>query len=161
MLKQEGAYRIISEKFYRVVVQVVLLFGSETWVLSAAILNKLEGVNVDFLRQVTGIKAQRLGDETWTKEGPDRVHQAAGTKPLQEYINKRQATIAEWVGLHTIFEVSAGDIGYEGGGELCKPWWQQEAAEQQVDAMLRNILEAAGERRRQESDRRGRGKGGE
>ena len=82
MLKQEGAYRIISEKFYRVVVQVVLLFGSETWVLSAAILNKLEGVNVDFLRQVTGIKAQRLGDETWTKEGPDRVHQAAGTKPL-------------------------------------------------------------------------------
>ena len=37
-LRREGADPIISEKFYRVVVQAVLLFGSETWVLSAAML---------------------------------------------------------------------------------------------------------------------------
>ena len=57
MLRQEGADPIISEKFYCAVVQAVLLFGSETWVLTAAILQKLEGVKSSFLRQVIGTKA--------------------------------------------------------------------------------------------------------
>ena len=49
LLRQEGAYTITLAKFYRVVVQSVLLFGNETWVLLAAMINKLEGVHVVFL----------------------------------------------------------------------------------------------------------------
>ena len=56
-LRREGVYSIILAKFYRAVVQVVLLFGSETWVLTTAMIQKLEGVYVGFLRQVTGKKA--------------------------------------------------------------------------------------------------------
>ena len=56
-LRQEGAYPIIPAKFYRDLVQVVLFLGAKTWVLSAAMLNNIEGVRVDFLRQVTGMKA--------------------------------------------------------------------------------------------------------
>ena len=58
--------------------------------------------------------------------------QAEGTKPLREYIDKRQAKVAEWVALWPIFEVCEKETGYEGGGELREPWWQQEAAEQQL-----------------------------
>ena len=61
----------------------MLLFGDETWVLSAAMINNLEGVHVVFLLQVTGMKARRLGDKTWTKEETYRVLQAAGTKLLR------------------------------------------------------------------------------
>ena len=50
MLRREGADPIISEEFYRAVVQVVLLFGSETYVLTAAMLQNLEGVYVGFLK---------------------------------------------------------------------------------------------------------------
>ena len=56
-LRREGEDPILPAKFYRVVVQAVLLFGSETWVLTAAMLEKLEGFHVSFLRQVTGMKA--------------------------------------------------------------------------------------------------------
>ena len=38
-LRREGADPIVSEKFYCAVVQAVLLFESETWVLTAAILH--------------------------------------------------------------------------------------------------------------------------
>ena len=65
ILRREGADLILSAKFYRAVVQVVLLFGSETWVLTAAMMQKIEGVHMGFLWQVTGVKAQSLGDETW------------------------------------------------------------------------------------------------
>ena len=96
-LRREGGEPIISEKFYRAVVQEVLLFGSETWVLTAAMLQNLKGVHVGFLRQVTRMKAQRLGEETWRKAGAGRVLQATGTKPIREYISKRQAMVSEWV----------------------------------------------------------------
>ena len=47
--------------------------------------------------------------------------QAAGTKPLREYIDKRQAAVVEWVVLRTIFEVYKKETGYKGGGKLRKP----------------------------------------
>ena len=70
------------------------------------------------------MKARRLGGKTWTKEGPYRVLQAAGTKLIREYIKKRQATVAEWVALWTTYEVCAKESGYAGGGKLREPWWR-------------------------------------
>ena len=64
-LRRDGAEPIVSAKFYHAVVQAVLLFGSETWVLTAAMIQKLEGFHVSFLRQVTGMKGRRLRDEAW------------------------------------------------------------------------------------------------
>ena len=49
MLRQEGADPTIPENFYRAVVQAVLLFGAKTWVLLAAMLQNIEGVQVGFL----------------------------------------------------------------------------------------------------------------
>ena len=62
---------------------------------------------MSFMQQVTGMMDQRQGEETWIKEGAERVLQAAGTKPLQEYINKSQETVAEWVSLWPIFKICA------------------------------------------------------
>ena len=69
------------------------------------------------------MKARRLNDKTWTQEVLDRVLQAARTKCLREYIDKRQATVAEWVTLRPIFEVCAKEAGYAGRGKLREPWW--------------------------------------
>ena len=55
--------------------------------------------------------------------------------------------VAEWVDLWHIFEVCAKETGYEGGGNLQGTWWRKEAAEKQLEAMLKNISEAVGDRR--------------
>ena len=65
LLRREGADPIVSAKFYRAVVQAVLLFGAETWVLTAAMLQKLEGVHVGFLWQVAEMMARKMGVGTW------------------------------------------------------------------------------------------------
>ena len=64
---------------------------------------------------------------------------SAGTKPLWGYINKRHATVAEWVALQPIFEVCTNEIGYEGGGRLRDMWWRQAATEQHLKATLKEI----------------------
>ena len=83
LLRREVADPIVSENFYQAVVQVVLLFGAETWFLTATMLQKLEGVHVGFLWQVAGMTSRKLGVDTWQKEGAERVLQATGTKPLR------------------------------------------------------------------------------
>ena len=71
-----------------------------------------------------------------------------------------QATVLERVSLWPIFEVCVRDTGYEGGGRLQVTWWMQEAAENQMKVKIEEILSAARVRRRQESGRWDRSKGG-
>ena len=49
------------------VLQVLLLFRPETWVLLVPMAQRLEGVHVGFLKQVTKPKAKRLRDVLWRK----------------------------------------------------------------------------------------------
>ena len=60
---RRGGHRV-SEMFYRAVSQVILLYGSETWVLSAAMENKVEGAHTYFPRQITRKRARRIVDGT-------------------------------------------------------------------------------------------------
>ena len=54
---------------------------------------KTLGVHVSFLRKVAGMKARKMGVDTWLNEGAERVIQETGTKPLREYIKRRQVTV--------------------------------------------------------------------
>ena len=91
--------------FYRAMVQVVLLFGSETWVLLEAMSRKLEGVHMGLLRKITGHKAVRRKDGTWRQVAAEKVLKKAVTQSIGAYIDRRQATVAEWVVLRPILEV--------------------------------------------------------
>ena len=53
LLRREGADPVVSSKFYPALVQALLFFGSETWVLTATMMQRLEGAHVSFLRKVT------------------------------------------------------------------------------------------------------------
>ena len=55
----------MSEGFYRAVVQAIILYGSETWVLLSSMVNRIEGTHTEFLKIVTGKRAKRLGYGTW------------------------------------------------------------------------------------------------
>ena len=48
ILRREGADLFTSVAFYRAVVQMVLLFGAETWVISTSTKEKLAGVHMGF-----------------------------------------------------------------------------------------------------------------
>jgi hypothetical protein len=46
VLRRENAPPRVSAKFYKSIVQPVLLYGSETWVLSPAVMARLEGFHI-------------------------------------------------------------------------------------------------------------------
>ena len=106
----------MSEKFYRAVVQKILLYGLETWVLSESMERKVEGVNTGILRQITGKQERQPRDGTWDTPGAEGVREAAGTQSTRTCIGIQQATVAHWVALRPLFGVCARETGYKGGG---------------------------------------------
>ena len=48
LLRREGSEPKVLEIFYRLVVQTILLYGSETWVILAAREKTVEGIHTEF-----------------------------------------------------------------------------------------------------------------
>ena len=108
---------------------------------------RIEGTHTEFLQMITGKRARQLGYMTWETPGEESVQEAAGTQSARIYIEKRQATVAQWVALRPLFEVCARDTGYKGGGRRRKAWWRQEATEKQLRSTLADSRESKRRRR--------------
>ena len=79
--------------FYQAVVQSVLLFGADTWVLLPEMSRNLEGVRVGFLRQVMVQKDKQQREGNWRSMASERVLKEAENQTLGTYIEKRQAIV--------------------------------------------------------------------
>ena len=54
------------------------------------------------------------------------MQEAVVIQLVMNYIGRQQGAVAQWVELQTIFDMCAGDKGYEGGGLRRDVWWLQE-----------------------------------
>ena len=70
-----------------------------------AISQKLEGAHGGFLRYILGKMSVRQKDRTWKCVASQKVLKKIVTQSLVDYIDRRQATVAEWVALRPILEV--------------------------------------------------------
>ena len=71
---------------------------------------RLEVFQVGLLIPVMKLKARMLKDGLWRKVVADKLIKGSGTQLLQMYVDRRQATMAELVALHTILKVCARDM---------------------------------------------------
>ena len=70
----------VSALFYREEIQALLMFGLESWVLSDAMIQEVEGTHVGFIRNITGKRERRQSNRTWETLAADEVLWAAGTQ---------------------------------------------------------------------------------
>ena len=108
--------------FYRAVVQAILLYESEVWVLLASMGNRIGGMHTEFLQMITGKIENQLGDETWETPGSEGIQEAAVTQLYRIYIERQQATVEQWGGIRPLFKLCTRETGYEGGGQRRKVW---------------------------------------
>ena len=74
--------------------QLVLLYGSESWLVTGEMLKVLEGFHHQEAIWITG-KTKTLGaGREWVYPPVVTALEAAGLHPKREYIRKLQATIA-------------------------------------------------------------------
>ena len=65
LTKKSGVVVWAQEMMYKEMVQTVLLYGRERWVVTEVMLTVLEGFNNQVARKIVGKTAQSSGDDTW------------------------------------------------------------------------------------------------
>ncbi len=89
VLRAEYATTKTSGMFYKVTVQAVLLYGSETWSLSPLSMKHLEGFHICAMWRMSGKRLVRKEGGSWTYPCSEDVLQAVGLKPIAQYMGAR------------------------------------------------------------------------
>ena len=98
VLRREIAPPRVSAKFYKAIVQSVLLYGSETWVLSPAALARLEGFHIRAAYRMAKEHVPRRGpNQQWVYPSSEAVLEECGMHTIGHYIDVQRETIAKYV----------------------------------------------------------------
>ena len=127
VLRAENVPPRVAVKFYKAVVQAVLLYGSKTWVLlTAALASSLEGFHIRAAYwMVVRHKPRRGPGNRWIYPKSKDVLEECGMSTLEEYITVRRQTIAVYVVTRPILiECRQGER--KRGAVPHRWWWEQQ-----------------------------------
>ena len=125
VLRREGASPRVSGMFYKAVVQSVLLFGSETWVVSDAMRKALEGFHHRVARQLTGKQPRYLpAEDRWVYPPIAEALEEAGLYTMEEYLSVRRNRLVDYVATRPIFNL-CGSAERLSGSSRHQRWWDQ------------------------------------
>jgi hypothetical protein len=98
VLRSKNATPRVAAKFYKAVVQAVLLYGSKTWNLMKAVLAWLEGFHVQAAYHMAEVhQPKRVAGNRWEYPKTSYVLEECGMATIQHYIQKRRAMIAIYI----------------------------------------------------------------
>ena len=100
---------------HKALAQKVLLYGSDSWVVTEAMLKVLEGLHHRVDRRIAGMQYRKVGEELW---GWSSV--TSGLWTMKEYIWRRLDTIAEYITNHPIYELCKGAERMRGSNILMR-----------------------------------------
>jgi hypothetical protein len=93
--------------FYRTVVLYVLLYGSESWVLTSDLMRQLRSFHRRCCRGLTGEFIRQDEEGEWICPKSEEVLKKAGVLTIEEYIQKRRETIMKYAQTRDMYMGSA------------------------------------------------------
>jgi hypothetical protein len=134
VLTAENTPPKVSAKFYKAIVQSVLLYGSKTWNLTTTTLAQLEGFHIRSAYQMAEKHMPKKGPHhEWVYPRSSNALQECGMATILHYINVRRAMIFQYVVDWPIYEACR-----EGEQRRGLPpqewWWEQKMSLDNADA---------------------------
>lgn len=127
ILSQEGANPASMASVYKAVVQAVLLYGAESWVLTLAMEKKLQSFHRRCARFITGQHIRQNPDESWTCPSSKTVLKQAGLWTIQEYIQRRRSTVLRFAQSRPIYQRCVASRPLSSCPSQ-RVWWQTPAS---------------------------------
>ena len=97
ILKRKGANAMTMAKFYMAIVQAVLLYGADSWVISARNMQRLRAFHDLALRHVTGRHIRKNQDGTWQYPDHESLQWKCGLFDIETYIKRRRGTLRKYL----------------------------------------------------------------
>jgi hypothetical protein len=126
LLVREGATPRVSGKFYKAIVQAVLLYGAESWVLTDSMYRALEGFHNRVARRISRQMPRYLPDEDrWVYPPIAEALEKSGLHPLSVYITRRRITVGTFAHTRPIYDLCERQERMPGTPSTLKCWWDQ------------------------------------
>ena len=126
-------------------VQAVLLFGTETWVLTPRIERALEIFMHGAARRITGKQPRRGGSGKWTYPPLKEAIRETGFKRIRKTVTRRQNAVAQCIETRRVLELCERAT-QRVGLRVSRRWWDQEGID------LKAAKERAAEARATDSE---------
>ena len=114
----------MSGNCFKAVVQQVLLFGAETWVVTPRMERALSSFMHGDARRITGRQPRRGWDRKWFYPSPVGAMKVSGFKDIRMSINTRQNTVAQYIATRPLLVLCEGTKQI-GGARVARRWWDQ------------------------------------
>ena len=101
LLNQDGIRAQTMARFYLAIVQAVLLFGAETWVISKRDLRLLESFHARCARHMAKMHIRCLPSGDWVYPETSVVLDICGLSPIQTLIARRKTTLLHYAKDHS------------------------------------------------------------
>ena len=109
--------------FYKVIVQSVLLYGSESWVITKSKMVQLRSFHRRCARYITRTHIRQEEDGTWIHPSSDGVLEGAGLCTIEEYIQKRRDTVEAFAQFRPLYEACKNSTPLRSRNHAV--WWNQ------------------------------------
>ena len=124
ILGRKGATARISGDFFKAVVQQVLLFGAEMWVVTPKMEQALSGFLHGAARRLTGRQARRGKNGAWHYPSLEGAMREIGMADIRKSIANRQNTVAQYIATRPLLYLCKGARARE-GARMPMRWWNQ------------------------------------
>ena len=122
--RREGATTWISGNFFKAVVQQVLLFGAETWVVTPKMERALSAFLHGVARRLTEGRPRREKDREWQYPSLQGAMEEVALTEIRTSILRRQKTVAQYIATRPLLDLCVGARTRE-GAEVTLRWWEQ------------------------------------
>ena len=122
--QQGGSNYASVGNFFKAVVQQVLLFGAEAWVVSPRMERALSSFIHGAARQITGRLPRSGWDGKWFYPSLEGAMKEAGFTDVRTSINRRQNTVAQYIATRPLLDLCKG-AAKRGGARVTIRWWDQ------------------------------------
>ena len=114
-----------SGQIYLAVVQSVLLYRSETWVLTPHMQRVLGGFHHRVACRLTGRQLKKGQDEGWVYPPLEDAMAKAGLQEVETYVSCLQNTVVQYIATKPIMELCLA-VKRRPGTRVEMRWWEQE-----------------------------------
>ena len=114
----------MSGNFFNAVLQQVLLFGEETWVVSLMMERALSAFLHGAARRLTGRQPRRGKYGEWHYPSLEGAMEEAGLTDIQTSIQRRQNIVVQYIAMRLLMDLCEGARPREGAWVTLR-WWEQ------------------------------------
>ena len=154
ILSREGATKRVSGKFFKALVQQVLLFGAETWVVSLMMERALSAFIHGAARWITVRQPRKGRDGKWYYPSLEGATKEAGLTDVPTSINRRQNTVAQYIATRQLLDLCKGAKQREGARVTIRwldqsgiDWEKAKAKETEMESASNSGSDTEGGRR--------------